>query len=164
MPSGFEAQTGVTDGAAAPDLADATDAVAAVDAGDASTLPAAVGVVPSRGSATDAVRCVAETAVPVRRGSARVGSIQNDSPKGVAQERCDLKRPTAAVRFSPHFESPTHQRGDRYRRRSSTRSDAESFGTETVRPVFPGLPPRRGRAHCPAVRLLLRGGKSSFVG
>lgn len=87
IPSGVEAETSATDGAAAPELAEATDVVAVVDAiaaGDASTVPAAIVVVPSCSSATYAVRIVAETAVPVRSGSARVGSIQSDSPKGVA--------------------------------------------------------------------------------
>ena len=111
VPSGVEAETGAIDGAAAPDLTDAMDAVAAVDAiaaVDASTFPAAIGVVPSRGAATDAVRSVAETAVPVHGGSARVGLIQSDSPKGGAQERCDLREPPGAVEVLAPTSSPPH--------------------------------------------------------
>ena len=92
MPSGVEAEVGATDGAAALDLADAADAVEAVYAvavGDASMLPTDDGVVPARGAATDAARSVAEVTAPVRGRSARVGSIQSDSPKGVAHERGD---------------------------------------------------------------------------
>ena len=96
MPSGVEAEVGATDGAAALDLADAADAVDAVDAGDtvavgdASMLSTDDGVVLARGAATDAAKGVAGVTAPVRGGSARVGSIQSDSPKVIAHERGDL--------------------------------------------------------------------------
>ena len=86
MPSGVEAEVGATDGSAALDLADAADAVDAVDAvavGDASMFPTDDGTAPARGAATDAARSVAGVTAPTRGGSARVGSIQSDSPKGL---------------------------------------------------------------------------------
>ena len=111
MPSGVEAEVGATDGAAALGLADASDAVDGIDAvavGDASMLPTDDGAAPARGAATDAARSVAVVTAPVRGGSARVGSIQNDSPKGVAHERGDLREPPSAVGFSVPASSPPH--------------------------------------------------------
>ena len=71
-------------------------------------LPTDDGVAPARGAATDAARSVAGVTVPVRGGFARVGSIQSDSPKGVAHERGDLREPPGAVGFSDPASSPPH--------------------------------------------------------
>ena len=171
MPSGVEAEVGATDGAAALDLADAADAVDAIDAvdavavGDESMFPPEDGIAPARGAATEAARSVAGVTAPTRGWSARVGSIQSNSPKGGCSRAGRLKR-AARCRgvFGPHLKSPAHQRGDRYRRRSPIRSDVDPSRAATVRPVFPGTPPRGGRVHVPAVRLLLRGVQSSLVG
>ena len=144
MPSGVETEVGSTAGFAAPDLADATDAVDAVDAiaaSDASMLPTDDGIAPARGAATDAARCVAGAPMPVRGGSARVGAIQSDSPKGAVYERGDLREPPVTRDFGPHLESPAHQRCDQYRRPSLIRSDADSTRIAAVRPVFPGALP-----------------------
>ena len=46
--------------------------------------------------------------VPIRSGSARVGSIQSDSPKGVVHEQGDLREPPGAVGFSAPTSSPPH--------------------------------------------------------
>ena len=105
------AEVGATDGAGALDLADAADAVDALDevaAGDASMLPTDDGVAPARGTATDAAKNVAGFTAPVRSRSARVGSIQSDSPRGVAHERGDLREPPGAVGFSAPTSSPPH--------------------------------------------------------
>ena len=66
------------------------------------------GVAPARGAATSAARSVAGVTEPVRGGCARVGSIQSDSPKGVAHERRDLKEPLGAVGFSAPASSSPH--------------------------------------------------------
>ena len=93
-----------------PRLADVTEAVDAVDAvaaGDAIMLPNDDGVALTRDAATDMAGNVAGAAVPVRGGSARVGSIQSDSPKRVAHERGTLREPPGAVGFSaPTWSSP----------------------------------------------------------
>ena len=148
-----------------PVLADATDAVDAVAAGDSSMLPADDGFAPARGAATDSVRSAAEAAVPVRDGCACVGSTQSDSPKGGAHEQCNLREPPCAVGFSAPTSSPPH---------ISVVTDTEGALRSAPMPTtpapqppgrpFPGAPPRGGRIHFPAVRLLLCGGKRSHVG
>ena len=88
MPSGVEAEIGATCGAAALDLADAADAVNAVAV--ASMLLTDEGVATARGDATHVAESVAGVTAPVRSGSARVGSIQSDSSKGVVHELVDV--------------------------------------------------------------------------
>ena len=150
VPSGFEAEVGPTDGAAPLGLADAADAVDAVDAvaaGDASMLPTDDGVSPARGAVTDAAKSVAGS--QCRSATGPLAWVQSRATRrrglltsGVTEENlpgpCD---------FRPPLESPAYQRGDRYRRRSPIRFDADSSRAATVGPVFLGAPPRGGRVH-----------------
>ena len=137
MPSGVEAEIGATDGAAALDLDDTADAVDTVDAVDAVTVGyesmflTEDGIAPARGAATDAASVVGVTA-PTRGGSARVGSIQSDSLKGVAHERGDLREPPGAVGFSAPTSSPPH---------ISVVTGTEGTLRSAPMPTSPALPP-----------------------
>lgn len=116
MPFGVEAETSVIEGDAAPAMGDAPEAVQVLDtvdliaSGNVNTVPADGGVALARSAATGAAKSVTGNAVPARGGSNRVGSIQSDTLRGVAQERCDLREPPLSRDFRP--ESPAHQRGD----------------------------------------------------
>ena len=77
MPSDMDDEAGAVDGNAALGVAEADDAYA---------MPADDGAAQPREVAADTEVGAALAAVPARGGATRVGSIQSDSPKGVAQE------------------------------------------------------------------------------
>ena len=84
------------------DEAGAVDGDAAVDADEADTadaMPTEEGVAPPREVAADTGVAIAAAAMPARGGSTRVGSIQSYSPKGVAQERYDVRETAGVVGF-----------------------------------------------------------------
>ena len=99
IPSGVEAGTGAVDG-------DGTLAVS--DADYASAMPADDGAAQSRWVSPDTEAGAAATAVPVRGGSAGMGSIQSDSLKGVAQELCNVRESTGFLGLSDLTLVPRH--------------------------------------------------------
>ena len=91
MPYGIETGTSAVYCDAALFVADADDVYA---------MPADDGSAQSLEAAADAKAGAAAAAVPARGRSARVGSIQSDSPRVFALEPCDLRELAGVVGFS----------------------------------------------------------------
>ena len=158
MPTEMDDEAGAVDGDAALEADDAD----AADAAD--VMPTVDGVAQPGEIAADTEVAVAAAAVPGRGGSARVRSIQSDSPKGVTQKRCDMRETAVFVRFSDPPPGPSvYQRGDWHRRRFSTHSNVVTSRSAAVRSSFPGAPPRGGRVRSAAILLFLTGYSGPLV-